>query len=207
MAARQALSPHFSKYLCYVLFSANQRLEGLAAVEGRGGAPLIWHMEESWLILTYEGWRGETLRFILLSAWRREAARERSPVCVCVCGAVAVFQVGAHTLSPLASNWQPGVCGDTGLCIHFLHYLVCMSALSSPWQRSQELARAAQEGLNKHFLFRLTAEADDKLPSPSISHTGDGSPPPIPPRHRLPHVAVASSREPSVSFFWRGGKI
>lgn len=169
-------------------------------------------MEESWLILTYEGWRGETLRFILLSAWRREAARKRSPVCVCVCGAVAVFQVGVHTLSPLASNWQPGVCGDMGLCIHFLHYLVCMSALSSPWQRSQELARAAQEGLNKHFLFQLTAEADDKLPSPSISCTGDGSTAPPSPHlaagcHTSPSPAVESQACGFFCFFLRGQNI
>lgn len=50
-------------------------------------------------------------------------------VCVCtgVCGAIAVFQVSRHTLSPLAGNWQAGIFSDTGLCIHFLHYLVHVS--------------------------------------------------------------------------------
>lgn len=45
----------------------------------------------------------------------------------CVCGATAVFQVSRHTLSPLAGNWQAGIFSDTGLCIHFLHYLVHVS--------------------------------------------------------------------------------
>ena len=71
----KGLSPCVGKYLCCV---SSEPIK-----VRRREVPLIWHMEEFGLILSYERRRAESFRFIPLSAPRKGS-------CVCVCALVDV---------------------------------------------------------------------------------------------------------------------
>ena len=85
----KGLSPCVGKYLCCV---SSEPIK-----VRRREVPLIWHMEEFGLILSYERRRAEFFRFIPLSAPREGELRvsvctggcERARVCVCVCKQIA----------------------------------------------------------------------------------------------------------------------